>query len=388
MATWSEARRQHVAIQQASEEDLDGAKALWLATRGEGEPDVDSYVEAALDTLPAEHAGILVEGGTANAYAIKCLWVHWWAAQKATPLQRRDWAREAWNEFKERAALADDIQYGLGFDRSEAWECTRAVDTGRGSGPGIEKVRRIAEIAGRMFAALKTAKAQQVSASPEEIYSVEMGACLSRLLPSELAHLGQPTEIILLDNLANHKALQFALRGEGPAGRGPLVIALDESGSMHAARQEWSKAAAIALTRMAHEDNRTVCIVHHSTSIRVRELPPGDSKGIMDMIAHWFGGGTDIAMALRESAEQVAKLAAGRDRGADVILVTDGLDYSDGFDEAIDAIHACEARLYTVAIECAIVEDNPLRARAEKYVPIGGAELADGSIGALRNSVI
>jgi hypothetical protein len=388
MSNWSEARRQHAPLRRAADEDVEGAKALWMATRGEGDPEIDSFVEAVLDLAPVEHASLLAEGATANSYAISCLWKHWWPAQKATPLQRRDKAREGWAEFSERAELAEEIRYGLGFDRSDAWETTRDVNARRG--PSIEKVRRIAEIAGRMFAALRAAKAERVTSAPEEVYSVEMGANLTRLLPSELAHLGQCTEVVLLDNLANQKAMQFAMRGQGPAGKGPLVIALDESGSMHALRQEWSKGAAIALTRMAHQDDRKVVIVHYSTSIRTRVIEPGDAKGIMDMIAHWFGNGTYIAPALEESALQVAKLASERDRGADVILVTDGLDHhtNDELNASIDAIEAQGARLYTVAIECAIDEGNPMRARAERYVPIGGAELAEGSVGAMKDAVI
>lgn len=385
MGTWSDARRQHAAIKNAAEEDAEGAKALWLATKGEGDPDLDSYVEAVLDAAPTEHAGVLSEGATANAYAINCLWKHWWTSQGATPLQRRDLARQAWAEFSERAALAGEIEYGLGFDRSQAWECTRKVEME--SGASVERVRRIADIAGRMFAALRAAKADRVNAAPEEIYSVELGADLNRLLPSELVHIGQPTECLLFDKLADRKALQYALRGQGPAARGPLVIALDESGSMSVTRQEWSKAAAVALTRMAHADNRKVAIVHFSTSCRVREIAPGDNEGISNMIAHWLGGGTDIDLALDNSAAEIEKLAAKGDRGADVILVTDGLD-AGNHDAGIDKIEALGARLFTVAIECAIERGNPLRDRAERYVPIGGAELTEGTLGGMSDAVL
>lgn len=383
---WSDARKRHSAIARAAEDDIDGAKLLWRVTKGDDtgvEP--DSYAEACFDASPTEHAGILSDGGTANAYAMSCLWAHWWKAQTATPLERREYAREAWAKFDERAKLAGSIKYGLGFDLSEAWECTRDVSMQQ---VDPAKMKRIADLAGRMFATLHAAKATKVNAAPEEIHSVEMGADLAWLLPSELVVMGTAFECLLYDKLADRKAMQYALCGEGPAGRGPFVIALDESGSMHAERQEWSKAAAVALTRIAHEENRKVAIVHYSTSVKIQIIEPGDSKGITDLIGQFMGGGTRINMALDNSADQVEALHAKGDKGADVILITDGLDHCSNYDGPLNRLEAMGARLFTVAIECGIDADSPLRTQAERYIPIGGAELAEGGLGAMADAVI
>jgi len=383
---WSDARKRHSAIARAAEDDIDGAKLIWRVTKGDDtgvEP--DSYAEAVFDAAPAQHAGILSEGGTANAYAISCLWEHWWKSLTATPLERRDYAREGWEKFNERAALAGSIKHGLGFDLSDAWECTRDVNMQQ---VDPAKMKRIADLAGRMFATMHAAKATKVNAAPEEIHSVEMGADIAWLLPSELVVMGTAYECLLYDKLADRKAMQYALCGEGPAGRGPFVIALDESSSMHDTRQEWSKAAAVALTRIAHEDNRKVAIVHYSTSVKIQIIEPGDHRGISDLIGQFMSGGTRINMALDNSADQVEALHAKGDKGADVILITDGLDGRCDYDGPLGRLDAMGARLFTVAIECPIDEDSPLRTQAERYIPIGGAELAEGGLGAISDAVI
>ena len=383
---WSDARRRHAAIARAAEDDLASAKLIWGAVKGDDrglEP--DSYAEAVFDAAPAEFAGVLADGGTAAAYAVSCAWEHFWSAQTATPLERRDMARKAWATFRERAELAADVQYGLGWDASEAWEGTREVRLRK---VNRDKLQRIAKMAGRMYAVLRGERATKVAAVPEEIYSVEMGADLARLLPSELVVLGTAYESLLYDKIADRKAFQYAVRGDGPAGRGPLVIALDESGSMHDSRQEWSKAVAVALTRMAHDDDRAVAVVHYSRSVTVRRLAPGDARGLADLIGHWLGGGTDIGLALRNAAHEVEELAREGDRGADVVLVTDGVDGRSDLGEAVEAVTAVQARLFTVAIECGIDEDNPLRSGAARYVEVGASDLDAGDVGALEGAVL
>jgi uncharacterized protein with von Willebrand factor type A (vWA) domain len=304
----------------------------------------------------------------------------------ASPFERREYARKAWARFCERAKCAGEVSYGLGFDESESWECARDFAERRGD---TEAVLRIARMAGRMLAQLRRERASMVCRAPAELHSVELGDNVARLLPCELAHLGQPTEVLLLDALANHRALQYALRGKVHKSRGPLVLALDESGSMHGTRGEWAKACAVALTRAAWADKRPVAVVHWSSSVAVTDLPPGNTPGILAMLRHWFGGGNDAARALDCAATEVERMARQGDRGADVVLVTDGVEpITERHLAALDALDRAGVRLWTVACECTIENDNPLRSRAAEYAHVGGTDVADGKLGAMSGAVI
>jgi hypothetical protein len=387
MTTWNQAVKQSAPLRRAADSNPELARELWLATKGEGDPAADSYAEAAYDLAPTEYASLLSSGGAANAYAVDCLWQHVEQARCASPHEQRELAREAWQRFNDRAEKAGDVEYGLGFDQSLAWECTREFDTTVARGMGT--VEEIARLAGRMKAQLSKAKASKVCAAPEEIYDVELGSDVGRLLPSELIHLGEPTEVVLLDALADSRALQYAMKGSSEAGRGPLVIALDESGSMHNSRGVWAKAAAIALIRTAWEDGRVCAVVHWSTHVATRVLRPGDSAGLLAVLKHWFGGGNECQLALDNAADLVDTLQAKGDRGADVILVTDGVeDMTPEHDAAIDRIEARQSRLWTIGIECPIDEGACIRARAEQYTHLDTADVERGEIGALQGSVI
>lgn len=381
-----DAIKRHDVVRRAARDDIHGARSIWAAAMGEGEPEFDSYAEAVIDMAPTAHAKVLSMGGTATAYAFDCLWQLYRGAADATPHERRELARAAWDRFEERATQAEAVRYGLGCDESMAWESTRQFSD---VADGLCTVEQIAAIAGRMMAQLQRNKSQKVSPAPEEVYSVELGNDFGRLLPSELAHLGQPTELVLLDNIANSKCMQYAMRGSSDAGRGPLVIALDESGSMHNTRGQWAKAAAVALTRVAWEDNRTVAVVHWSTSATTRTLRPGDHKGLLAMIQHWMGGGTTLGLALENAADLVDELQKKGDRGADVVLVTDGQSGGQERQErAIKRLNATGARLWTVAVELHVAPSDAIRAKAEQFTGIGGAEIAAGDASAMEGAVI
>jgi len=211
------------------------------------------------------------------------------------------------------------------------------------------------------------------------MHDVEQGSHIGRLLPSELVQLfDDDLATPAFQRLIENRSLQYAMRGTSTASKGPLVMALDESGSMHAQRREWSKAAAIALMRVAFDEKRPVAVVHFSTSTVVRHIAPGDSKGVIAMIKHFLNGGTAIGTALRVAVDTVKELAKKGKAGADIVLVTDGVDYDAGPQKAaLDDAKALGVRLWTVAIECTIEVGNPLRDYAANYVELGAAQMTD-----------
>lgn len=380
MLPFDQARERHGYLAQLPGRDAVEARALWNAIVGRSDPrDASAFADAARDTAPVEHGSLLASpSGVAAAFAFGCLWRERNGDFGRTPsaFEWREKARRGWETFLERAEQREALVEGFGWDLSDAWEQDREVlpaDIDR------EQVERIARLAGRMYNALRGARAKRVASTPEEVHGVELGNVVGRLLPSELMHLDEPTEPLLLERIQSRKALQYAVRGTAPASRGPLVIALDESGSMHGKRQEYSKAAAVALARVAHDDGRAVRIVHFSTSVVERDLLPGDKAGLVKMISHFLSGGTDIGRALRASAEQVLAMAARGDKGADVVVITDGCD--PGLTAAdVDAITKIGSRLWTIAIECEVPHGNALRDRAEHYSQLTNDDLTADSV--------
>ena len=370
MSTFLNAMRQHRAVVVAHAEDPNRAADLWNAIVGIGSLRTGSFAEAVADTAPVTHAALLAVDDVAAAYAFDLFWRT--PITTASPYELRSRAREQWATFTERADSTADLAHGFGWDVSAAWAHARDVTVAQGD---MSQVERIARLAGRMYVALRGARAGRVHGIPGEVYSVEQGCDVGRLLPAEQVLLMDPLlEIVVLERIASRRAAQYAVRGDAKQSRGPLVVALDESGSMRGRRNEWAKAATVALARIALEDKRPVSVVHYATSAVVQPLKAGDATAMLSMVRHFLGGGTAIGLALGVAVRDTF----GK---ADIVLVTDGVDG----DEHAQAAAIAEgetlgARLWTVAIECDVSASSPLRSHAAEYTRLGASDLHEAGV--------
>lgn len=383
------ARKRHGNVDRAAVLDEARVANLWDAISGvaAGLPS-GSYAEAVADTWPVDLAGVLVEDAVC-AFALSthlAVFGDRFASGRTThtddgsdvaahlgkrvpPVDLRNAAREGWKAFRLRVDEADKIATGLGWDLGVALpHVQRIPDKSR----QLAMLKRVADLAGRMHKALRGAKSKKSRGVPGEYHGVERGDALSRITGSELTKLGlPPTEWLLLDAYTRKQLVQHQLRGPDTEGRGPLVVAIDESGSMNGERNEWAKAAAMALIRSAHQDRRPAAVVHWSTTTKVQILKPGDVEGQIDAILTFFGGGTDTVAGLDVAGQQAKALAAMGHRGADVIFITDGEDpRDDEVQAAVDKLKLDGTRLWTISIDLQVPEGKPLRDGATKYVAL------------------
>jgi Mg-chelatase subunit ChlD len=389
MSTFLRAQRQHQNVADAAAEDPRLAGDLWNAVVGlDSELGRGSFPEAVRDTARPEHATLLATDDVAAAYAFDLLWSDLPSIPaKAGPFELRESARACWEKFDARAKQTVLLAEGFAWDLSRAWAHAREVELAQGD---MRAVEAIARLAGRMYAALRGNHAKKVRGVAGEVYAVEQGNDIGRLLPSEQMLLTDPLlEVVALERIATRRAGQYATRGTQKRSKGPLVLALDESGSMHGLRNTWAKAAAVALSRVASEEGRPVAVVHYSTSVKVQPLRPGDDASLLAMVRHFLSGGTAIGLALGEAVQQVKALEQKGQGGADIVLVTDGVDGNVAAQTAaVDEAFAIQARLWTVAIQCDIPATSPLRARASQYTRLGAEALSDGKSVTLIGGVV
>jgi len=379
--TFQQARKHHLVVAEEARRNESDAAALWNAVTGAGSDDLPprSYAEGVRDTLPQAEAPILASQAVAAAFAFA---LHAsMAGARGEPISLRDTARRNWRAFVEQAHRVDAIAQGFGWDLSAAWQAQRETDLGEGSMLEVEKV---AHLAGRMYASIRGENATRIAGVGGEIYSVEQGNNLGRLLPSELVQLlDELLEVTVLERIATRRAMQYAVRGTDRAARGPMVVLIDESGSMKEGRNRWAKAAALAIARVAKDERRPFVAVHFSTSQVVRRVDPQKPAEVLPMLSHFLNGGTHVGMAMAAGLDEVGKLEAEGKRGGDLLLITDGVDGDEGAQrKQAERAKEKNVRLWTIAIECSIDESSPLRSAAAGYMGLGGAELADGAGGA------
>lgn len=358
---------------------------LWRSiTDSKFDPAIDSFGEALRLTMPL-HATPLVRSmsGVAAAFVMRAS-----ADLYAPHVDPMKAAREVWRAFDERHKMANNVEEGYGCDRTASWELAREVAGSVDS----RKVQAIAQLAGRMYKAMQGVRKDPTN-DPHEVTGVKLGDELERLVGEEIAALSTPgLDDIAAIRILEKRALQFKLKGKMTKSRGPLVICIDESGSMHddgyAGRNTWAKACAVAMTRVAHEGGRMVKIVHFGSSTVVHRCAPDDARAVLDMSRHFLSGGTDIARALYVAAQEVGNLAQEGFVGADIVMITDGEDNSHPQQEKIlSLVQGQGVRLWTVAIECDISggcrcgqcqgRPAPLARRASELVRVGQTDRAD-----------
>ena len=92
----------------------------------------------------------------------------------------------------------------------------------------------------------------------EEMFDVELGRTLDRLLPPELLALRHPAPPTRPRCAVSSRAqlLCYRLRGADERGRGPMIVCLDGSSSMAGEKEMWSKAVALTLLEIARRQRR------------------------------------------------------------------------------------------------------------------------------------
>lgn len=190
------------------------------------------------------------------------------------------------------------------------------------------KLRRVLELVGRMTLLARRAQAEKVRHGAGELADVEAGAELARLLPSEAMLLAEPDlEVLFLGRLLERNLLQYRLQDREPAGKGPIVVLVDDSGSMKGPREIWAKALALALLGLARSQGRSFALATYGERVRKTLVDTASRRRspveVLRVLAPGCGGGTDWLPALSWGLDQVGREADLRE--ADLLLVTDGL---------------------------------------------------------------
>lgn len=187
-----------------------------------------------------------------------------------------------------------------------------------------DRLKRIALLAGRFKRIALAKQRQKVRSGADELSDIELGADLSRLLPTELLRFTSPRQRLgLLRDLSERRCLQYHLSGADSLGKGPLVVALDKSGSMQGDRDLWATAVSLALLEVAQRQRRMFVLLAFDGAVKFEALVHPSETLPEDGLLIQCAGGTDISVALTRALE-IIRTHPGAIRKADVVLITDG----------------------------------------------------------------
>lgn len=237
-------------------------------------------------------------------------------------------------EARETVNTAQDMAAGLGMGAagSKLDHATLAEYFRRVRDDGT--LRRILEFAGRAIRRCRALQRTKTTATRGELTGIELGGDVSRLVPWELSQVAGSVpelETLALYRLAQHRSLCYRQRKVDPKPSGPIVIVVDESGSMNGEKIVAAKGIALALAWLARQQKRWTALVGFSGGTKGTRLacPPNatNQAALIEWLEHFFSGGTTADVPFSELPFEYWPefVSTGMQRGkTDIIVITDG----------------------------------------------------------------
>lgn len=208
-------------------------------------------------------------------------------------------------------------------------------------------------------------------ASKADLIGIHDSDDLSSLLPSETAFLADPTlQTVFFKKFAEKKLQTFEYQAKmlsykeeeftdkrrkekekESEKKGPFIICVDTSGSMHGTPETVAKTLCFAILKIAIRDNRKCYLISFSTGIETLNLT--DLKNSLDKIISFlsmsFNGGTDATPAMQEA---LTMLTTQDYKKADVIMVSDFImpSFNKITQEKIKTAKANETKFHSLVI--------------------------------------
>ncbi|MCJ7816358.1 MAG: VWA domain-containing protein [Candidatus Aenigmarchaeota archaeon] len=198
-------------------------------------------------------------------------------------------------------------------------------------------LRQVSKIVGRMKLLLASKQKQKITKVPEEIVDISQGDDIMRTVPSDMMlMMDEDTEPLFIRKFTEKQLQTYELEGKEKQGEGPIIVCVDNSGSMSGEPEIVSKAIAYALLDLASKKKRRFACIHFGAEneYEVFEITPdmkGDEriKTIISMLSYFRGGGTCYETPLEQTIKIMEK---DEYRRGGCIFISDGeCDISDKF---------------------------------------------------------
>jgi uncharacterized protein with von Willebrand factor type A (vWA) domain len=241
--------------------------------------------------------------------------------------------KAALDAAKDDCEAAGDLANGLGagepgspIDRESIASAFRRVRSD-------SQLQAIFKMAGRFRRCASALQRQKTRHGIDDTVGVKLDGNVRTMMQSELASLVLPElKLDTLRRIAEKQALCREHRGYEPVARGPVVVVVDESGSMSGKKVIAAKALALTMGWVAKQQKRWIIMVGYSGGSGGHWVccPPRkwNQDKVLDWLDHFFGAGSSLDVPIKELPNEYWSefISLGLPRGkTDVIFLTDAI---------------------------------------------------------------
>ena len=239
----------------------------------------------------------------------------------------RSAVNDAQQDVSDAKAAAEAFSCGCGANAGSGERLSpEVIENSFAAVRNNESLREITEYAGRFTALAKSMQVKKPVHGMDDVVGVTLDGEIGRLVPSELMQLAdEDLELDLLRRITEKQALCREYKGVTGLGRGPIMVMVDESASMHGDRIHAAKGFALSMGWLAQHQRRWCCLVGWSSRSEQNALvmQPGrvHPAEVKDWCCHFFQGGTTPPLEL---VPQLFEQTGAPEGKTDVIWITDG----------------------------------------------------------------
>ena len=158
-----------------------------------------------------------------------------------------------------------------------------------------------------------------------EYADISLGHSVPRVLSSEKVLLtDNKIEDFFFKKFSSKSLLEFKTKGY-EEGKGPIIICLDESGSMKGEQDIWAKSFTMACLQLAYRQKRNCCVIPFSSYVSNSfefYYKDFDYKSMVKCCSLFLGGGTNYEQPLCKAVKYIKKSKSFKK--ADILFITDG----------------------------------------------------------------
>lgn len=243
----------------------------------------------------------------------------------------------------------------------------------KGMRDAIEKI-------GKMIEAYEGPSDTWSDRAVDEFVDLERGSDLGRMAACEALRLAHPgLKKLWRAAYVERSLLQYRVGGRVPRRkRGPMVILIDESGSMCGEAEVQARSVAAAVLYHAARQRRAAWVIPFDSRVVRIDCLEKSGIGLEEAIEKLFGessgGGTDFDGPLREAARLIRE-----EPKADILMITDGEGYlsPEVFAELQRLKKEYRTRLFGYAIGGA-AETEQMKQLADEWMSIDEAGVDSG----------
>jgi uncharacterized protein with von Willebrand factor type A (vWA) domain len=241
---------------------------------------------------------------------------------EAVAIKMTDDINDANAEVQQVSQYVEAWGLGTGHDVKVPFDMKRSV---------LEKIRNsptlkeFTDLIGRYKEAALVEQKRKSKEISIELESIKTGKDFQDALPSEKMSLcNETTKKDFERKMTENQLLTYDKESHYQKHKGPIIICIDESGSMQGDKETWAKALAVGILEIAQNQKREfACIPYDSRVRKVIEIKKDEinPQKILEIAEEKASGGTDFESPLREASKLIDK---SNFKQADIVFITDG----------------------------------------------------------------